>query len=165
MIYGLVEARGICSIESSTKKGVAHALFAFSSVDPRNARPAYTPSGSVSVDLFRHRFAAPVAPAAAAAARASGVARTVVDTTGVAFSYALGAASWRDFCFAAAGADGHGPMPSLFLHYSISPERLLQICITFATTLIRPQRMHFHIFLGFIGLVDPPSCWMSSVHV
>ena len=55
--YGVVEARGICPIESSAKKSVAHALFAFSSVR----------------GLVSPLFAAPVAPAAAATARASSV--------------------------------------------------------------------------------------------
>ena len=52
-------------------------------------------------------------------------------------------------------------MPPLDLHCSASPERWLRIRVTFEKTLVRPQRMHFHMILD---LVDPSSCAMSSVH-
>ena len=44
----------------------------------------------------------------------------------------------------------------------IAWEAVANLCDIFAKTLIRSQRMHFHVFLG---LVDPPSCWMSPARV
>ena len=148
-VYGVVEARDLRPIGSSAKKSVAHAPPAFSADDLGNAFSSEPSGACVRGLFFRRRWSRqpPQPPQPRRGLRALR-ARSRAPVAVAVFSCALETAGWYNFCFTAAGADGHGPMSPLFLHCSASPERRLQICVTFAKTLIRSQRIHFHVFLG-----------------